>query len=470
MRHWLFRVLEARSAESLKGLPGPVPTFPLGDAADFMGGRWPWEVCADYAKTYGGLTLTWLFGRPALVLNDPELIGEVLDTRWEDFYKKDPVAALRPVITEKSLFITNLGDGWAEARRDNPLTQAKPSGWIDQQVGPLRQEVSACIQSRIEKSQREPLDLYTDTQRLMFDAFSRAFWGETFGDDHFDWFHTLAREGTRRMGRPFQFLPAISPFFLSAREKWYASFTARVRAARADPKPAATDLLHATVARCPQMPDEALAESLATNFFGGVFSCASTVNTALYLLTKHPGEMDVLRRAVRAEFNGDYDRATLDACRPLEFAVRETMRYYPAVPIYFRNSAKDKEVKLGAYTLPPDTLLMISNWHLHKQSAHWGDPETFRPARWDHGGAEANPFGSGYFFPFGRGPRACIGSEFALLAIKIAITTLLVETEPTLEGDPEYKQHFFFGVMMPKGLMGRFSKAQGRPSLGFRAS
>ena len=45
-----------------------------------------------YAREYGGLTLIWILGRPALVLNDPELIGEVLDTRAADFYKKSPQA------------------------------------------------------------------------------------------------------------------------------------------------------------------------------------------------------------------------------------------------------------------------------------------------------------------------------------------------------------------------------------------
>jgi len=455
MRQWLFRVLEGRDMTRWASVPGPAPTFPLGNGGDFIGSRWPWEVCADYAKQYGGLTLVWFFGRPALVLNDPALIGEVLDTRWQDFYKRGPVEALRPVITPQSLFITNLGHGWETARRENPLTQAGPDAWLDKQVAPLREEITAFVRSRVEAA--KPVDLYWDTQQLMFDAFSRAFWGETFSPDRFDWFQTLAREGTRRMGRPFQYLPAINPFFLSARKKWYAAFTERVRHARANPKPGTADLLHATIAQCGAMPDEALAESLATNYFGGVFSCASTVNTTLYLLAKHPGELDIVRQAVRQDLGGGYDRTALDACRPLEFAVREAMRFYPAVPIYFRNSAIDREVKLGSHTLPPDTLLMISNWHLHTHSPHWGDPEAFRPARWDHGGLDANPFGSGHFFPFGRGPRACIGSEFARLVNKIALATILNESDPTLDGDPAYWQHFFFGVMMPKGLTARFA-------------
>src|SRR5580704_437872 len=108
MLQWLFRAANSSTLSKFQGVPGPVPSFPLGTALDFLGSRWPWEVCADYARQYGGLSLAWFLGKPTLVLNDPELIEEVLVTNWKDYYKNDPVAALKPVITEKSLFISNV--------------------------------------------------------------------------------------------------------------------------------------------------------------------------------------------------------------------------------------------------------------------------------------------------------------------------------------------------------------------------
>jgi cytochrome P450 len=126
------------------------------------------------------------------------------------------------------------------------------------------------------------------------------------------------------------------------------------------------------------------------------------------------------------------------------------MRYYPAVPIYFRNAAKNSSVQLGEHQIPEDTLLLISNWHLHKFSEHWGDPDQFRPDRWGNGLAEANPVGSDYFFPFGRGPRMCIGWEFAIAYMKLALATILLDTRVEMDPDQPYKKKFFFGVMMPK--------------------
>jgi len=320
----------------------------------------------------------------------------------------------------------------------------------------VREVVAGVVRGWIGRSAGGPIDVYRETQRLMFDAFSRAFWGRTFPPDRFDWFQALARTGSRRINTPLPVLPPpLSPEFYADRREWYATFESLVRDARKNPDPAATDLLNVSLTLGTALSDAALAEALATNFFGGVFSCSSTVNTLLYLLARHPAERASVATAVRG-LPADYGRAALDDCRPLEFALREAMRYYPAVPLYFRNSAKDRAVKLGQHLLPPDTLLFISNWYLHKYSPHWRDSDAFAPARWADGVAEANPYGSGYFFPFGRGPRACVGSAFALFVMRLVVATLFRESEPDMDPEQAYQQSFFFGVMMPKGLTARF--------------
>src|SRR5581483_592942 len=76
----IFRALNRRTRARLAAVPGPTPWFPLGTLGDFLG-PWPWERCAEYGRRYGGVALVWLFNRPAVVLDDPDLIGQVLDTR-----------------------------------------------------------------------------------------------------------------------------------------------------------------------------------------------------------------------------------------------------------------------------------------------------------------------------------------------------------------------------------------------------
>jgi cytochrome P450 len=449
----LFTSINSRAKTRFAGVPGPPPSFPFGNLGDFLR-PWPWEVCAEYARRYGGLTMVWLFSKPALVLNDPALIGEVLDTRAHDFYKDAPVLALKPVITPGSLFITNFKAGWEEARRVNPFGPGY-DGWLTRQVEPLRRLAAARVKEWTARPTSNPVDLYWDTQRLMFDLFSQAFWGRTFPADRFDWFRTMAATGTRRMANPKPIIPPLSPFFYPARRNWYRSFEALVAEARKQPNADAPDLLNVSLRNGTPLDNAALAEALATNFFGGVFSCSSTVNTTLYLLAKHPEEGRKVAAAVRGLPAG-YDRGALDTCTHLEFAIREAMRYYPAVPIYFRNSASDREVPLGPLTLPRNTLLFISNWYLQKYASHWSEPEAFKPARWGNRGAEANPYGSDYFFPFGRGPRACIGAAFGQLIHRLVLATLYRESEPEVDTTLPYTQSFYFGVMMPKGLRASF--------------
>src|SRR5436309_11079506 len=111
----LFRLVFRRRVQALDGIPGPPPLFPFGNALDFLGRRWPWEVCADYGRQYGGLTLIWLGGRPGLVLNDPALIGDVLSRDTEDVYKAGIPAALRPIVTAVDPFVAN-GKDWEVKR------------------------------------------------------------------------------------------------------------------------------------------------------------------------------------------------------------------------------------------------------------------------------------------------------------------------------------------------------------------
>lgn len=458
----LFNLLHGRKARPFKGIPGPAPSFPMGNADEFLDNkRHPWEVCSDFAHEFGGLTLVWMAGQPALILNDPDLIGEVLESNWTSYYKDAPCKALAPVITRGSLFITNYGKGWSKAREENPFSTLNQQQFLSQQIEPLQTVIKKDVEQFVDRSKTSEIDLYRDTQKLSFHAFSQVFWGQTFGDQVFDWFQNLARTGDWRMQckvPPLLNLPPLRPSFYSARSKWYLMFERLVKEARKKPDANAPDMLNQALTHGPQLSDAALAEALATNFFGGVFSGSSTINTALYLLAKNPNENNKLAAALKKDLGNDesYDLETLLGCKQLDFVIREAMRFYPAVPLYLRNSVKDREVKLGDHTLPPNTMLFISNYYLHKFSHHWPEAEKFDPSRWSKGVAEENPFASGYFFPYGRGPRACIGQEYGIFYTKLALATLLLNSTVELDPAQEFNQHFFFGVMMPKGLKAKF--------------
>lgn len=422
-------------------LPGPAPSFPLGNGGDFVG-RQPWEVTADYGRSYGGMAVAWLGFTPAVVLNDPALIGEVLVTRTKDFYKKAPVGALTPVITPDDPFVCN-GQDWLFKRQDHPFSQPGVDGWLSAQEAPLR----AALLEGIGKLGRGTLDLASSLQRLCFDVFARAVLGHELEDAEYSWWTKMGATGDLRMklelGLPLP--PPLNPLFYYRRHRWYERFaTALNRALSGTSK--SRDLTNWAKDTIRVRPDdrgptqEGLVHALANVFFGGCFSATSAVVTALYLLARHPDELARLRRALPAT----------GGCPELDAVLFEALRFYTPVPLFFRNTAPDRTVELGGVSLPPDTMLMISSWLIHRDPQRFADADRFQPARWLDGGLTRDPLGSGYFFPFGRGERACVGQAFALTYMRLALAALV----PRLEVDPTrpYTQSYFFGVMMPVGL------------------
>ena len=176
----LFQLTHSATMAKFAGIPGPEPSLPFGTAGELLT-RWPWEVCADYGRTYGGMSLMWLAGTPAIVLNDPDLIGRVLDTEFANYYKRDPHDAVAPVITPDDLFISN-GEAWKRLRSESPLNRPYTAAWLHSQIPALR----TAIAESVERLQGQAIDdLIEPLRRMVYDAISLAVWGEPLGDTSF---------------------------------------------------------------------------------------------------------------------------------------------------------------------------------------------------------------------------------------------------------------------------------------------
>lgn len=454
----IFRMLHRSSLKSLAEIPGPVPTFPFGNALDFVG-KLPWEVCAGYARTYGPLTLIWLGGKPVLVLNDPVLIGQVLEGRREEFYKDVPGSALLPILGLDCPFLANDPE-WTRKRANHPFSMSDLPAWLRAQAAPLSAALTAGLR-RLATSTSAPIDLLEAMQRLSFDAFSVAVWGKVLSDEIYRLFITLARIGDRRIKTPLPRLPPpLSPRFWLARGRWRRQFAALIQEATQDVSAERTDLIHALLRQGTPLTGDALRDVMANIFFGGVFSVASCLTTALYLLAHHP-EVDRRLRAEasdRVRADSAIDPATLEGWSYLDCVLRESLRYFTPVPFYSRNVQTTGSVAFAGHVMPANTILFITNWVLHRSADCYRDPDRFDPDRWaeNTGLTQRAPLGSAYFFPFGRGPRACVGQPFALFYMKLALALLAAQVRVELNVTQPYQPSFFFGVMMPRGLTARF--------------
>ena len=87
----------------------------------------------------------------------------------------------------------------------------------------------------------------------------------------------------------------------------------------------------------------------------------------------------------------------------------ESMRLYPPAYALGRRALVPYEV--GGYHLPAGTVVLASQFHVHRDPRWWSDPEVFKPERWAEGSGE--PRHKHAYFPFGAGTRVCIGEQFA---------------------------------------------------------
>ena len=103
-----------------------------------------------------------------------------------------------------------------------------------------------------------------------------------------------------------------------------------------------------------------------------------------------------------------------------EMVLSEVLRVRP--PAYALGRLSVRETPLGAYTVPPNSLALMSQYVMHHDSRYYDDPDEFRPERWA-GDTRGNRPQFAYF-PFGGGARRCIGDGFAWTEAILILATL----------------------------------------------
>lgn len=460
----LFNLFFGARRKAYASLPGPAPGL-LGNLGDFLGGT-PWDVCARYGRTYGGVTLIWMGPSPGLVLNDPALIEEVLETRRLEFEKGNIGEQIRHSTTDDTPFIAKQAEDWSRKHAMDPLAQPWTADWQAAQVGPLQAAVAGSVEALL----REPsIDLAPALRRLTFDAFCVATVGEKLPTSVYDDFMLLASAADARIQAKLP-LKFVSPpkGFAEAKARFYGLFAGKIRAARSAPDPRRVDLMSWTLREMPQLDDTVHAHLLGGFFFGGVFSSSTTLVGAFHQLQKFPGAEARLASEAASLADAPLTYERLRGAAWSEAVAYESMRILPAVRIFMRTPSS--ETQLAGVTWPAGTTLMISNQHLHRDPSHWANPEVFAPERWLDGGAARDPLGSGYFFPFGRGPRACVAGAFAMVYLQAALTTIASRVRVHVDSTEPFEEGFFFGVVLPKGVTAKLVSRQQQPSRSARPS
>ncbi len=142
----------------------------------------------------------------------------------------------------------------------------------------------------------------------------------------------------------------------------------------------------------------------------------------VYLLSQHPQVRIKLQDEIRSVLAGR--EPTLDDLVKLpylDWVLNESMRLYPPAWLQVRLVAEESE--LDGVRLPVGTLVILSQWVIHRLPDIWQDAEAFKPERWDPANEQQLPPGA--YFPFGGGPRTCIGMPLAQLEARLILASML---------------------------------------------
>jgi len=181
-----------------------------------------------------------------------------------------------------------------------------------------------------------------------------------------------------------------------------------------------TDLLSMLLDSDTAMADEQVRDEMLTFLIAGHETTALTLTYTLDLLSRTPEAERRLHEELRTVVDG---RPTIEDVFAFEYAeavVKEAMRLYP--PAYEIRREPSEPVVFGDFSVPEGSLLLLPVWVLHRDDRFWDAPEQFRPSRWLDGEPDRPEFA---YFPFGGGPRRCIGRQFAMTEAQLVLATLL---------------------------------------------
>src|SRR5271165_3788324 len=182
-----------------------------------------------------------------------------------------------------------------------------------------------------------------------------------------------------------------------------------------------SDLLRAQDVDGSFMTDQQLRDEVMTMLLAGHETTALALSWAWYLLASNPETQTSLHEEVERVLGGRLPAAS----DVLQLAytndvVRETMRLYPPAWVITRMAAE--QVEIGGYIVPAGSNIIVSPWVTHRDARFFPQPDSFDPERWSGEREQLAPKFA--YFPFGGGPRICIGNNFALIEAAILLAVV----------------------------------------------
>lgn len=183
------------------------------------------------------------------------------------------------------------------------------------------------------------------------------------------------------------------------------------------------------------LSEQEIRDQVLVFLLAGHETTSGALTFALHLLGRHPEEQEAVAAEVASVSGGTPGPDDVPRLVRTRAALLEAMRLYP--PAYLTERRTVEETIIGGHAVPGGVMVLVAPWSTHRHPEFWPDPERFDPGRFV--GEHERPHYA--YFPFGGGPRACVGEHFALLEATILLAGLLsryrvAALEPELAVEP----------------------------------
>jgi cytochrome P450 len=421
---------------------GPLRAL-VGDADEIA--RDSLTAYARFAREQGDVARVQFLRWPLYLVFHPDGVAHVLQVKHQGFSKDLYTYNLLKVVAGNGL-LTNDGPGWLRQRR--LLQPAFHRERVEAFARIAEEETDRLLERWIGSSGRGHVDVAPDLFELTLAVALKALFGvqdeaelageaPTFGE-----VLALVTDYVH-MPLPPLWVPTRRNLRLRTSIARLNRLVRTIVERRRRSGAGGEDLLAALVAARDAgsgepMSDDQVRDEVMTLLFAGHETTAVTLMWALHLLATHPDTQEKAREEVGSVYAGGAPDG--DAAGRLPFirmVVEETLRLYPAAWSFGRKALHDETI--GDVRIPAGSLVWVSPWVTHRDARFWDGPDSFRPERFAPESSAGRPKFA--YFPFGSGPRMCIGSQFAMAEmchfLASAVRQFEFEPVPGFAPEPE---------------------------------
>jgi cytochrome P450 len=407
-------------------------------------------------KSDGGILEQRIFALSAVALADTALIDEVNDeTRWQKH--------VGPLVQKMRL---TLGDGLFTAYNDEPswhkahnilmpaFTKTAMTNYHDSMTATVRELIEAW---NIHSANQSWIDIPDQANRLTLEIIARAGLGHSFGRfsdlSESALSATITSElGYARRAVRIDPIPLYNKLFGKQRDRQHLADKAFIRrlvcdvveARRRNPEAGRRQdmldiMLHsADPDTGEQLDPENIVDQILTLMAAGSETSANTISFALHYLSTNPDVAAKARAEIFQRWPGSgFPHIEFDDIAKLRYlrrVVDETLRLWPVAPGYYRQARRDTTLGNGKYSFRQGDWVAVVLTAAHRAPAWGPDADRFNPDRFLPENLRKLPPHT--YKPFGTGPRACIGRQFALHETVLTLAAILHQYD--LEPKPGY--------------------------------